>query len=420
MGEVMGMGSVAPVARRRVLLLNDEPGLAHKVAQDPALAVIGQADGGDLCLKMVSQLRPDVLLLNGRLMNDGDLERVMARARLLRPGLEVACLCGSGERGSPLVQDRLFPPSAGPGLPPGAGSGGPPGWAGPGGSSRWEQADMDAVRARGAAGDPLIPMLVAVYSPKGGTGKTVLAVNLACVLARHLRGQVALVDLDLSFGDAAIHLDFLSGPTLADAVPGLEGDKLEVSEFLHHHPATHLRFLASPAKPELAEFIRPEHARQVIACLRAEYPVVIVDLPSETSSDHVLDTLEAATHIVLVCTPDTASVRRCRLFLDVLAKLESIERSKIVLAVNRQDPSLGLATSRVGHFLGAATSVEIPEARARVEGGILEGHPPGATEGEDPFLVGVRQLAVALWPGFPAESRSARGRLSLFRHGGSR
>ncbi len=406
------MVSTAFVAvRKRVLLLNDEPELAHRVAQDPAIEVIGQVPDIAACLQMVADIKPDVLILNTGLIGNGALEATMERARSIQPALEIICL---HQQRPAISQERLGQPPLFPSLgmqsvslAPGTATTVPQ-------TSTAAQSGMRDLRALATGnsgtviagpgspgpGDILLPTMVAVFSPKGGTGKTVVAVNLACFLARHLPNKVALVDLDLAFGDAAVHLDILSQPTIADSIHGLENDRPNLDDFLHVHAPTTLRFLSSPAKPELAEFVRPEHARRALARLRAQFPVIVVDLPAEAAADHVLDTLEAATHIALVCTPDAASVRRCRLFLDILARLESIERSKIILVVNRQDHSVGLATSRVASFLGTGLSVDIPEARVKVEESILEGRPLGAVNQDNPFMSGIKQLARILSPAF--------------------
>lgn len=421
--------STAIAVRKRVLLLNDEPGLAHRVAQDPTVEVIGQVPDPETCLQMVAEIKPDILILNIGLIGNGLLEATMERARSARQGLEIVCLYQQRTAKEPerLKQPTLFP-SLGiqsvaatqsvSGLPPQTST-----------AAQSSVQDLRALAAGSLAtvsvgsktqapGDILLPALVAVFSPKGGTGKTVVAVNLACFLARHLPHKVALVDLDLAFGDAAVHLDLLSQPTIADTIHGLETDRPGLDEFLHIHAPTTLRFLSSPAKPELAEFIRPEHARRALARLRGQFPVIVVDLPSEAAADHVLDTLEAATHVVLVCTPDATSVRRCRLFLDVLARLESIDRSKVILVVNRQDHSVGLATSRVASFLGTEVSMDIPEARAKVEESILEGRPLGALGQESPFISGIRQLAQLLSPAFTFQPPSRTVKLPFTRRGG--
>ena len=87
--------------------------------------------------------------------------------------------------------------------------------------------------------------LIAVYGPKGGTGKTFVAVNLAVVLAERAKGGVVLVDLDLTGGDVAVHLNLMGGPTLAEAVGALEelggeiastlfGTRADLMRYWHH------------------------------------------------------------------------------------------------------------------------------------------------------------------------------------------
>ena len=67
------------------------------------------------------------------------------------------------------------------------------------------------------AGGP-VGQLITVFSPKGGVGKTTLAVNLGIALSDKGSKSVCVVDLDLGFGDIAITLQLIPARTMADAV----------------------------------------------------------------------------------------------------------------------------------------------------------------------------------------------------------
>ena len=81
-----------------------------------------------------------------------------------------------------------------------------------------------ARRGRGTGGSHR-GRVVTVFSAKGGCGKTTLATNLAAALADSGKGSVALLDLDLAFGDVAIALQLFPSHTIADAVADRRGPR---------------------------------------------------------------------------------------------------------------------------------------------------------------------------------------------------
>src|SRR5918999_1399007 len=97
--------------------------------------------------------------------------------------------------------------------------------------------------------------IVTVFSPKGGTGKTATATNLACSFAKHEKQRTLLLDLDLQFGDAAIMLGLEPDKTISDLVvaPGdLDSEKLAGYTTRH---ASGLDILPAPLRPEDAELV---------------------------------------------------------------------------------------------------------------------------------------------------------------------
>ena len=97
--------------------------------------------------------------------------------------------------------------------------------------------------------------IVTVFSPKGGTGKTVIATNLAAALAKHDGKRTLLLDLDLQFGDAAIMLGIEPDKTIHDlvAAPG-ELDSEKLAGYTTRH-ASGLDVLPAPLRPEDAELV---------------------------------------------------------------------------------------------------------------------------------------------------------------------
>ena len=101
--------------------------------------------------------------------------------------------------------------------------------------------------AHEAAG-PKRAKVITVFSPKGGTGKTVVSTHLAAAVAKHQKARTLLADLDLQFGDAAIMLGLQPEQTLHELATGpgaLDADKLR--GYLTKHAASGLDLLARAA-----------------------------------------------------------------------------------------------------------------------------------------------------------------------------
>src|SRR5512143_248288 len=122
--------------------------------------------------------------------------------------------------------------------------------------------------------------IVMVYSPKGGTGCTTVAVNLA--LALHNEDtRVVLVDGNLQFGDVAVFINEQGKNTIIEVAPRVEElDAETVEEIMIKHEASGIHILAAPPKPEYADNVSPEQFGRVIHLLKQLYAYVIVDTSS--------------------------------------------------------------------------------------------------------------------------------------------
>src|SRR5690242_12276606 len=122
--------------------------------------------------------------------------------------------------------------------------------------------------------------IITVYSPKGGTGCTTIAVNLAIALNNEAT-RVVIVDANLQFGDVAVFVNEQGKNTVLDLTP--RADELDpdiVEETLIKHEASGLRILAAPQRPEMAEKVNAEQFVRVIQYLQQMYAYVVVDTAS--------------------------------------------------------------------------------------------------------------------------------------------
>ncbi len=182
--------------------------------------------------------------------------------------------------------------------------------------------------------------VIAVFSPKGGAGRTTLATNLALALRRETNQRVALVDGNLQFGDIGVLLNLNpKNRSVLDAVEGGEPDRDIIESVIVDH-STGIRVLLAPPSPEGADLVTAVYLRKIIEMLRENHDWVIVDLPSGLN-DHTLGVLDTADQILVVAALEITTIKNVRLFLEVADQLD-YERSKIRLVINRSDASQGI------------------------------------------------------------------------------
>jgi pilus assembly protein CpaE len=213
--------------------------------------------------------------------------------------------------------------------------------------------------------DVKIAKRIVVFSTKGGTGKTFLATNLAAGLAR-TGARVALVDLDLQFGDAAIALGLVPERTIYDLVQAYtEYDLTLLEEFMVKHPAG-LSVLPAPLYPDEAERITTADIQAVLEVIQGGFDYVIVDTPP-FFEERVLVALDWADHVLLVAGLDIPSVKHLKTVFRTMG-LMAYPEEKLFIVMNRADSKVGLEVSEVEKHLGRpvkaslSSSIEVPRA----------------------------------------------------------
>ena len=215
-------------------------------------------------------------------------------------------------------------------------------------------------RRRGTiAGGTTNPM-ICIVGPKGGTGKTLTACNLAVALAEKGKRSI-VVDLDLQFGDVGIAMGLSPDRTIYDLARvggSLDPDKAE--DFLTSHPSG-ARVLLAPSRPDQAGTVTVEFLRELYAALRTRHDFVIVDTPPGFTPE-VIASIDLASDLLVVGMLDALSLKDTKLGLETLS-LMGVSPDQIRLVLNRADTSVGIKRSEAEAILRRTPDVFVPSDR---------------------------------------------------------
>ena len=201
--------------------------------------------------------------------------------------------------------------------------------------------------------------VITVSSTKGGSGKSVVATNLATALARRSSRPVVLVDADLQFGDVAVMLRLLTPHTLVDAVSA--GDRLDaqlLQSLLIRHEPSGLLVLPAPLEPSFAERVSGTDMTRIVEILRSFCAYVIVDTPAQFN-DVVIALIEHSDDIVIVAGLDIPNIKNTKLGLQTLRLLE-VGEEKLTLLLNRADAKVQLDVAEVERTLAMRAGCLVP------------------------------------------------------------
>ena len=201
--------------------------------------------------------------------------------------------------------------------------------------------------------------MICVLGLKGGGGKTLTSSNLAVSLA-DAGHSVALIDLDLQFGDVGLSLGLSPEQTLYDLVRSggsLDAEKLK--DFLTVH-SSGVGALLAPARPDQAGVVTAEFLKEIYPLLRAMHDYVIVDTPPSFTPE-VIGAVDASTEVCIVAMLDSLSLKNSKLGLETLELMDY--RGPIRFVLNRADSKVGIAREDVVAIMGRAPDVLVPSDR---------------------------------------------------------
>ena len=254
--------------------------------------------------------------------------------------------------------------------------------------------------------------LICILGPKGGTGKTLTSTSLAVALAEYGKA-VALVDLDLQFGDVGLTMGLTPEQTIFDLVrTGGSLDEEKLDGFLMTH-SSGVRVLIAPSRPDHAAVVSVEFLREVYATLRGMFDYVVVDTPPGFTPE-VIATIDNATSIVMVGMLDALSLKNTKLGLETL-DLMGFPPQNVKLVLNRARSRVGISDDEVVAIMGREPDIFVPSDRD-IPRAVNEGKPILIAKPQAEASVAFRQLAASYLLGDTSEP-SVRGLRKLFGKG---
>ena len=201
-------------------------------------------------------------------------------------------------------------------------------------------------------------MVIVANSITGGAGVTTLVCNLAYELQKATKGKVVVLDGSTQFGDLPVFLDVIPKLTLYQLSEETDVTMEMLNKGYVHKTAFNLDLVAAPMKPEQADVITTDLLRVLVNNLQTEYDFVVIDTYS-LMQEPVLTLLELADVILYVMTPDIPAMKNCRLWMELVKKLEFLEE-KIKIVVNKYDERGAVDVKAIEEKLGNKAFAILP------------------------------------------------------------
>jgi len=257
-----------------------------------------------------------------------------------------------------------------------------------------------------AAGVPVARgEVLALVSCKGGSGATFVAANLAHLLAAGGRRRVALIDMNLQFGDAAL---FVSSETpvsnVADVARNIERLDADLLRASMAEVAPGLWVLAAPDDPAHAADVTPQHVRQIVELAREMFDFVIIDAGRSLSSV-TLQALDLADRVYAVLQLTLPFIRDGKRLRDVFRSLDYPAR-KIHWLVNRHQKDNQFSVEDLKRTLEIDQVICLPNHYEAVASAVNQGVPVERIAPNSTIARSLRELTESIAPPTATKSRS--------------
>ncbi len=257
--------------------------------------------------------------------------------------------------------------------------------------------------------------IVTLFAPKGGVGRTTLAVNLAVAMAGEQRQVVTLVDGSFQFGDVGVLLNLNpKNKSIIDVVadPSATDEDLVDTTLINH--STGIKVLLAPPSPEMAELITVDQIRRMMGRLRETNDFTVVDLWPHFN-DVSLALLDMSDVILTILTLEITNIKNIRLFLEVAEQLGYGDKLKLVL--NRADSAFGIRVADVENSVGRKIDHQVVSDGRTVVYALNRGVPFVWSNSQAPVSEDILKISRALVSGEgspEAEDEKEPAKKSLF------
>jgi pilus assembly protein CpaE len=214
--------------------------------------------------------------------------------------------------------------------------------------------------------------IISIYSPKGGSGCTTIAVNLAVSLAEEGKNTL-LMDGSFQFGDVAVMLNIRPSTTIIDLMDRMEDLEQDLVSSVTVRHSSGLNVMMAPPRPEMADLVSEAHVKKLLEHLRSHYDYIIIDT-SSSLNDVALSMLDVSDRIFLVTQQSLPALKNASRFFD-LAETLDYSRDKVVLLVNRSSERLGISVQDIASTLKRPVIATLPVDDEAVNRAIDEGKP---------------------------------------------
>jgi CRP-like cAMP-binding protein len=244
---------------------------------------------------------------------------------------------------------------------------------------------------------------VAVYSSKGGSGRTTMAVNLAAALARRYPNEVVLVDLALPYNHAALISHLVPTRCLAHLADTTEsGFEEALLSSILIHPCG-MMLLGGVLRPEEADLITPALVQQAMTVLDNAFRYVVFDL-GVALSDNTLSVIEHSQRVLLMATPELTVLKDISQMLGIFNNVLDVPLGRILLAINHNAPKSMVVRDDFLQILQHEIDVEMEYDGSRPDEAALKGDILVLTEPRSSISHGAETLATLI-AGAPARRK---------------
>jgi pilus assembly protein CpaE len=382
----------------RVLVVDDSPDMVQNVQKllyfEPDIQIVGSGANAEEAFARMPTVRPDVVLMDINLRGRYD---GMQATQLITQRWQTCVVMMSVQREPEYIQHAMMLGARGYLTKP---------FTGDELSDTIRSAYMTYMATQvpviqsqppgtpgqSANGRHSLRKIIAVYSPKGGCGRSVIATNLAVMLKRGTGRRVVLVDACMSSGDVHVLLNMNPSSSIEDLREGIGNlDDEQIQGMVAFQEDFGISIVRAPLSVEIADRFTADAMKAILVELSDHFDYVVVDTDT-TYSHYTLTTLEMASIVLLLTTLEVTTINRLGQFFEIADRLDNVI-PKIQLVCNRVDTIYGIQARHVETRFSRHFLAQIPDDPRIVAASVNRGVPFVLTQKNAPVTKAIEKLA---------------------------